>query len=129
MAIGGALAGFDEMVLKLDVPADKARLPVLNNEDWGKVAQRVAGQSIISSSLNTTINGGSFKDNLTNALLANIGGQVQAEGAHLIGDNGDVLGVVGKSVSHAVLAGISAEIGKGDGKEQRLEHWRRSWPG
>ncbi|HGY5918748.1 TPA: DUF637 domain-containing protein, partial [Serratia marcescens] len=116
MAIGGALAGFDEMVLKLDVPADKARLPVLNNEDWGKVAQRVAGQSIISSSLNTTINGGSFKDNLTNALLANIGGQVQAEGAHLIGDNGDVLGVVGKSVSHAVLAGISAEIGKGDGK-------------
>ncbi|CAI1015233.1 DUF637 domain-containing protein [Serratia entomophila] len=116
MAIGGALAGFDERVLKLDVPADKARLPVLNNEDWGKVAQRVAGQSIISSSLNTTINGGSFKDNLTNALLANIGSQVQAEGAHLIGDNGDVLGVAGKSVSHAVLAGISAEIGKGDGK-------------
>ncbi|MBH3205666.1 DUF637 domain-containing protein [Serratia marcescens] len=116
MAIGGALAGFDERVLKLDVPADKARLPVLNNEDWGKVAQRVAGQSIISSSLNTTINGGSFKDNLTNALLANIGGQVQAEGANLIGENGDVLGVAGKSVSHAVLAGISAEIGKGDGK-------------
>ena len=116
MAIGGALAGFDERVLKLDVPADKARLPVLNNEDWGKVAQRVAGQSIISSSLNTAINGGRFKDNLTNALLANIGGQVQAEGAHLIGDNGDVLGVAGKSVSHAVLAGISAEIGRGDGK-------------
>ncbi|WP_053091201.1 DUF637 domain-containing protein [Serratia marcescens] len=116
MAIGGALAGFDERVLKLDVPADKARLPVLNNEDWGKVAQRVAGQSIISSSLNTTINGGSFKDNLTNALLANIGGQVQAEGAHLIGDNGEILGLPGRSVSHAVLAGISAEIGKGDGK-------------
>ncbi|HEJ6927428.1 TPA: DUF637 domain-containing protein [Serratia marcescens] len=51
----------------------------------------VAGQSVISSSLNTAINGGSFKDNLTNALLANIGSQVQAEGANLIADNGQVL--------------------------------------
>ncbi|WP_049157102.1 DUF637 domain-containing protein, partial [Klebsiella variicola] len=48
--------------------------------------------------------------------LSNIGNQVQAEGAGLIGDNGEVLGVAGKSVSHAVLAGISAEIGRGDGK-------------
>lgn len=76
----------------------------------------MAGQSVISSSLNTGINGGSFKDNLVNALLSNIGNQVQAEGAGLIGDNGEVLGVAGKSVSHAVLAGISAEIGRGDGK-------------
>lgn len=76
----------------------------------------MAGQSVISSSLNTAINGGSFKDNLTNALLANIGSQVQAEGANLIGDNGDVLGAAGKSVSHAVVAGIAAEIGRGDGK-------------
>lgn len=80
------------------------------------MAQRVAGQSVISSSLNTTINGGSFKDNLTNALLANIGSQINAEGAKLIGDNGAVLGVVGKSVSHAVVAGVAAEIGRGDGK-------------
>ncbi|HFD2071498.1 DUF637 domain-containing protein [Serratia marcescens] len=116
MAIGGALAGFDQ-VLDANVPADKARLPVLiKDEDWSKIAQRVAGQSVISSSLNTTINGGSFKDNLTNALLANIGSQVQAEGANLIGDNGDVLGAAGKSVSHAVVAGIAAEIGRGDGK-------------
>ncbi|MFN2995540.1 DUF637 domain-containing protein [Serratia plymuthica] len=54
--------------------------------------QQVAGQSVISSSLNTAINGGSFKDNLTNALLANIGSQINAEGAKLIGDNGAVLG-------------------------------------
>lgn len=80
------------------------------------MAQRVAGQSVISSSLNTTINGGSFKDNLTNALLANIGNQVNAEGARLIGDNGEILGIPGKSVSHAVLAGISAEIGRGNAK-------------
>ncbi|MBI6139551.1 DUF637 domain-containing protein [Serratia plymuthica] len=38
------------------------------------------------------MNGGSFKDNLTNALLANIGSQINAEGAKLIGDNGEVLG-------------------------------------
>lgn len=116
MAIGGALAGFDE-VMNVSVSPDKARLPALTKgEGWSKVVQRVAGQSVISSSLNTGINGGSFKDNLVNALLSNIGNQVQAEGAGLIGDNGEVLGVAGKSVSHAVLAGISAEIGRGDGK-------------
>ena len=95
---------------------NNVKLPQLSNGDWSKIAQRVAGQSVISSSLNTAINGGSFKDNLTNALLANIGSQVQAEGANLIGDNGDVLGAAGKSVSHAVVAGIAAEIGRGDGK-------------
>ncbi len=116
MVIGGALAGFDE-VMNVSVAPDKARLPALvKDEGWSKVTQRVAGQSVISSSLNTGINGGSFKDNLVNALLSNIGNQVQAEGAGLIGDNGEVLGVAGKSVSHAVLAGISAEIGLGDGK-------------
>ncbi|MGX6467638.1 DUF637 domain-containing protein [Klebsiella grimontii] len=116
MVIGGALAGFDK-VMNIDVPPDKARLPALvKNEGWGKIVQRVAGQSVISSSLNTAINGGSFKDNLTNALLANIGNQINAEGAGLIGDNGEVLGIPGKSLSHAVVAGISAEIGRGDGK-------------
>ncbi|HHG8774871.1 TPA: DUF637 domain-containing protein, partial [Raoultella planticola] len=116
MVIGGALAGFDK-VMDVSVAPDKARLPALaKDEEWSKVVQRVAGQSVISSSLNTGINGGSFKDNLVNALLSNIGNQVQAEGAGLIGDNGEVLGVAGKSVSHAVLAGISAEIGRGDGK-------------
>lgn len=116
MVIGGALAGFDK-VMNIDVPPDKAQLPALvKNEGWGKVVQRVAGQSVISSSLNTTINGGSFKDNLTNALLANIGNQINAEGAGLIGDNGEVLGLPGKALSHAVVSGISAEIGRGDGK-------------
>ncbi|MEG7509867.1 DUF637 domain-containing protein [Serratia marcescens] len=122
MAIGGALNGFDSAMGWSKDAAGKplnpnnVKLPQLSNGDWSKVAQRVAGQSVISSSLNTAINGGSFKDNLTNALLANIGGQVQAEGAKLIGDNGDVLGAAGKSVSHAVVAGIAAEIGRGDGK-------------
>jgi filamentous hemagglutinin len=116
MAIGGALAGFDQ-VLDANVPADKARLPALiKDEGWSKIVQRVAEQLVISSSLNTATNGGSFKDNLTNALLINLGNQINAEGANLIGDNGDILGLPGKAVSHAVLAGISAEIGRGDGK-------------
>lgn len=122
MAIGGALNGFDSAMGWSKDAAGKplnpnnVKLPQLSNGDWSKVAQRVAGQSVISSSLNTAINGGSFKDNLTNALLANIGSQINAEGAKLIGDNGAVLGVVGKSVSHAVVAGVAAEIGRGDGK-------------
>ena len=37
-------------------------------------------------------------------------------GLNLIGDNGDVLGAAGKSVSHAVVAGIAAEIRRSDGK-------------
>ncbi len=79
MAMGGALAGFDT-IMGWDKAANgtqidpaKATLPSLSNGDWSKVAQRVAGQSVISASLNTTINGGSFKDNFTTALLANIG--------------------------------------------------------
>ncbi len=122
MAIGGALNGFDSAMGWSKDAAGKplnpnnVKLPQLSNGDWSKVAQRVAGQSVISSSLNTAINGGSFKDNLTNALLANIGSQVQAEGANLIGDNGQVLDIPGRAVSHAVLAGISAEIGKGNAK-------------
>ncbi len=127
MVIGGALAGFDK-VMNIDVPPDKAQLPALvKNEGWGKVVQRVAGQSVISSSLNTTINGGSFKDNLTNALLANIGNQINAEGAGLIGDNGEVLYIPGKSLSHAVVAGISSEIGRGDGKGPLPGLWLRNW--
>ncbi|MFH4181075.1 DUF637 domain-containing protein, partial [Acinetobacter baumannii] len=55
--------------------------------------------------------------NLTNALLANIGNQINAEGAGLIGDNGEILGLPGKPLSHAVVSGISAEISRGDGKE------------
>ncbi|OCA55427.1 hypothetical protein Phpb_01525 [Photorhabdus namnaonensis] len=122
MAIGGALAGFDSY-MGWDKAADgtkldptKAKLPQISNGDWNKVVQRVAGQSIISSSLNTAINGGSFKDNLTTALLANIGSQINAEGARLIGDNGEVLGIPGKMLSHAVVAGVSAEIGRGNVK-------------
>lgn len=122
MAIGGALNGFDSAMGWSKDAAGKplnpnnVKLPQLSNGDWSKVAQRVAGQSVISSSLNTAINGGSFKDNLTKALLANIGSQVQAEGANLIGDNGQVLDVPGRAVSHAVLAGVAAEIGKGNAK-------------
>ncbi|EPX3109192.1 DUF637 domain-containing protein [Serratia marcescens] len=122
MAIGGALNGFDSAMGWSKDAAGKplnpnnVKLPQLSNGDWSRVAQRVAGQSVISSSLNTAINGGSFKDNLTNALLANIGSQVQAEGANLIGDNGQVLNIPGRAVSHAVLAGVAAEIGKGNAK-------------
>ncbi|WP_240042251.1 DUF637 domain-containing protein [Photorhabdus khanii] len=122
MAIGGALAGFDN-VMGWDKAANgtqinpaKTTLPKLSNGDWSKVAQRVAGQSIISSSLGTAINGGSFKDNFITALLANIGSQINAEGAGLIGNNGQVLGLPGKAISHAAVSALAAEIGGGDAK-------------
>ncbi|WP_328592337.1 DUF637 domain-containing protein [Yersinia alsatica] len=118
MAVGGALSGFDAAI-GFDSTANSAhatKLPRLSNGDWSKTAQRVAGQSIISSSLNTGINGGSFKDNLTTALFSNMGAQLHAEGAHLIGNHGTVLGAPGKALSHALVAGVAAEIGGGNAK-------------
>ncbi|WP_455814321.1 DUF637 domain-containing protein [Pseudomonas graminis] len=114
MAIGGALAGFDQISNLQAANPGNARLPVLSNGDWINTAQRVAGQSVIRSVLNSAINGGSFGSNLSDALLATVSDQLNAEGAKLVGDNGELLGVAGKSLSHAVVAGIAAEIGKGN---------------
>ncbi|MGJ3355396.1 DUF637 domain-containing protein [Providencia sp. Je.9.19] len=116
MVISGALNGLDiKMEWTKGNPAD-AKLPLLANGDWSKVAQRVAAQSVISSTVNTTIQGGSFTDNFKNALLSNIGSQINAEGAKLIGDNGEILGHTGKLLSHSVVSGISAEIAGGNAK-------------
>ncbi|MEQ9888610.1 DUF637 domain-containing protein [Pectobacterium zantedeschiae] len=127
MVIGGALAGFDEVMQFSQatngttvIDPAKAKLPMLSNGDWSKVAQRVAGQSVINSSIGTAINGGSFKDNFTTALLSNIGSQINAEGAKFIGDKGEVLGLPiddpRRVISHAVIAGVAAEIGGGNAK-------------
>lgn len=116
MVVGGTLAGFDQAVFGINATASSTKLPLLSKGDWGKIVQRVAGQSILSSSLNTTINGGSFKDQLTSGLLSNVAGQINAEGAKLVGDRGEILGLPGKMVSHMVVAGIAAEIGKGNVK-------------
>ena len=116
MIISGALNGLDvEMGWAKGNPGD-VKLPLLSNGDWSKVAQRVVAQSVISSTVNTTIQGGSFTDNFKNALLSNIGSQINAEGARLIGDNGEILGHTGKLLSHSVVSGISAEIAGGDAK-------------
>ncbi len=45
-----------------------------------------------------------------------MGSQLHAEGANLIGNNGEVLGVSGKALSHALVAGVAAEIGGGNVK-------------
>ncbi|HHQ2585774.1 TPA: DUF637 domain-containing protein [Providencia rettgeri] len=110
MVISGALNGLDtKMGWTTGNPAD-AKLPLLSHGDWNKVAQRVAAQSVISSTVNTTIQGGSFTDNFKNALLSNIGSQINAEGAKLIGDKGELLTEAGKTIPHAAVAAISAEI-------------------
>ncbi|WP_162237197.1 DUF637 domain-containing protein [Erwinia sp. Leaf53] len=116
MVVGGTLAGFDQAVFGINATASSTKLPLLSKGDWGKIVQRVAGQSILSSSLNTTINGGSFKDQLTSALLSNVADQINAEGAKFVGDRGGVLGIPGKTLSHMVVSGIAAEIGQGNVK-------------
>ncbi|MEQ9918212.1 DUF637 domain-containing protein [Pectobacterium aroidearum] len=120
MAVGGALASFDHILKTGRAVVGAEKLPMLSNGDWSKVAQRVAGQSVISSSIGTAINGGSFKDSFTTALLSNIGSQINAEGAKFIGDKGEVLGLPiddpRRVISHAVIAGVAAEIGGGNAK-------------
>ncbi|MEQ5286768.1 DUF637 domain-containing protein [Providencia huaxiensis] len=116
MVISGALNGLDVKMGWTKGNPGNAKLPLLSNGDWNKVAQRVAAQSVISSTVNTTIQGGSFTDNFKSALLSNIGSQINAEGAKLIGDKGDILGHSGKLLGHSVVSGISAEIAGGNAK-------------
>lgn len=125
MIIAGSLEGFDIALYgKVTDPA-KVTLPKLSDGNWTQVAQRVAGQSAISSTIGTAIQGGSFTDNFKTALLSNVAGQIQAEGANLIGDKfqylyvdkqGNILGHTGKALSHAGLAALSAEISGGNVK-------------
>ncbi|SUC30013.1 Possible hemagglutinin (DUF637) [Providencia rettgeri] len=119
MIIAGSLEGFDIALYgKVTDPA-KVTLPKLSDGNWTQVAQRVVGQSAISSTIGTAIQGGSFTDNFKTALLSNVAGQIQAEGANLIGDKfqylyvdkqGKIIGHAGKTLSHMALAGLSAEI-------------------
>ncbi|WP_244922802.1 DUF637 domain-containing protein [Xenorhabdus cabanillasii] len=114
--MGGALAGFDSAMGwdKGSAAISKESMPILSSKDWIATAQRIAGHSLISSGINTTINGGSFKDNFMSTLLSNSVSQLHAEGANLIGRNGEILGDTGRLLSHGVLSAITAEIGGGD---------------
>ncbi|WP_339959320.1 DUF637 domain-containing protein, partial [Photorhabdus tasmaniensis] len=123
ITVGGALGGLDHTMGwgklvegKTVVDPLKVQLPLLSQNNWSQVAQRVAAQSVVSSTLGTAIHGGSLTDNLQTALLSNIGSQINAEGAGLIGDNGEILGVPGKAISHAAVSALAAEIGGGNAK-------------
>ncbi|WP_198672934.1 DUF637 domain-containing protein, partial [Photorhabdus sp. CRCIA-P01] len=123
IAVGGALGGLDHTMGwgklvegQSVVDPIKSPLPLLSHHNWSQVAQRVAAHSVVSSTIGTAINGGSFTDNLQAALLSNIGNQMNAEGARLIGDNGEILGVPGKAISHAAVSALAAEMGGGDAK-------------
>ncbi|USR65793.1 DUF637 domain-containing protein [Providencia stuartii] len=125
MIIAGSLEGFDIALYGKVTDPSKVTLPKLSDGNWTQVAQRVAGQSAISSTIGTAIQGGSFSENFKTALLSNVAGQIQAEGANLIGDKfqylyvdkqGNILGHTGKALSHAGLAALSAEISGGNVK-------------
>ncbi|WP_235376105.1 DUF637 domain-containing protein, partial [Proteus faecis] len=118
MVVAGALQGLDQFMgwdqaIQGGTLPSTSKLLLTDNATWDQVAQRVASHSVVSSTLGTAIQGGSFIDNFKTALLSNIGSQFHAEGANLIGDNGAVLGHAGKVLSHGVVAGISAEIAGG----------------
>ncbi len=115
MVVAGALQGLDQFMgwdqaIQGGTLPSTGKLLATDSATWNQVAQRVASHSVVSSTLGTAIQGGSFIDNFKTALLSNIGSQLHAEGANLIGDNGAVLGHAGKVLSHSIVAGVSAEI-------------------
>lgn len=119
MVVAGALQGLDQFMgwdqaIQGGTLPSTGKLLATDSATWNQVAQRVASHSVVSSTLGTTIQGGSFIDNFKTALLSNIGSQLHAEGANLIGDNGAVLGHAGKVLSHATLSGLSAQISGGN---------------
>ncbi|WP_135678981.1 DUF637 domain-containing protein [Arsenophonus nasoniae] len=116
MAMAGAFQGFDMALYGKATDPAIVRLPQLSHGDWSQAAQRVAGQSVISATLGTAIQGGSFTDNFKAALLSQVSGQVHTEGANFIGTQGEILGYPGKALSHAVLSGLTAEISRGNVK-------------
>ncbi|MEQ5177737.1 DUF637 domain-containing protein [Proteus genomosp. 6] len=121
MVVAGALQGLDlfmgwDQAIQGGTLPSTGKLLLTDNATWNQVAQRVASHSVVSSTLGTAIQGGSFIDNFKTALLSNIGSQFHAEGANLIGDNGAVLGHAGKVLSHATLSGLSAQISGGNVK-------------
>ncbi|CDH18149.1 putative Filamentous hemagglutinin family outer membrane protein [Xenorhabdus bovienii str. kraussei Quebec] len=122
MVTGGALSGFDA-AMGWDKVAEGAgavtntqSLPLLSHGDWVRTAQRVVGQSIIRSGLDTAINGGSFKDSFTTALLSSAASQAHAEGAYQIGEYANQLEEAGRTISHAALSAAIAEVSGGDAK-------------
>ncbi|HCR3470629.1 TPA: DUF637 domain-containing protein, partial [Proteus mirabilis] len=119
MTVAGALQGLDQFMgwdqaIQGGTLPTTGKLLATDNATWTQVAQRVASQSVVSSTLGTAIQGGSFIDNFKTALLSHIGSQFHAEGANLIGDNGAILGHAGKVLSHATLSGLSAQISGGN---------------
>ena len=121
MVVAGALQGLDQFMgwdqaIQGGTLPSAGKLLATDNATWNQVAQRVASHSVVSSTLGTAIQGGSFIDNFKTVLLSHIGSQFHAEGANLIGDNGAVLGHAGKVLSHATLSGLSAQISGGNVK-------------
>ncbi|MBD2785085.1 DUF637 domain-containing protein [Xenorhabdus sp. DI] len=120
MAVGGALAGFDTAMGWDKAAAGSAinsqSMPLISTKDWLATTQRVVGQSVISSGLSSTINGGNFKDNFISALLSNSVSQLHAEGAYQIGNYASQLTEAGRAIGHAALSAALAEVSGGDGK-------------
>ncbi|WP_413482323.1 DUF637 domain-containing protein [Morganella psychrotolerans] len=110
MTVAGLLNGLDVSAGWQNGTPVQSQLPLLSNGDWYKVAQRVAAQSVISSVTDSVLSDTGFNENFKNALLNNIGSQINAEGAKLIGDYGELLTEPGKAIAHSAVSAIRSEL-------------------
>ncbi|MFV0923895.1 DUF637 domain-containing protein, partial [Pseudomonas palmensis] len=105
--------------------ADGTLIPVSSNPrnvlTWANASDtliRAGAHSLVSSGISTAINGGSFSDNLGNALVGQAGSIAMATGFKFAGDQTIRFenGSLPKIVVHAVMGGLLAEATGSDFK-------------
>ncbi|MGR3897816.1 DUF637 domain-containing protein, partial [Pseudomonas sp. 1176_21] len=105
--------------------ADGTLIPVSSNPrnvlTWANASDtliRAGAHSLVSSAISTAINGGSFSDNLGNALVGQAGSIAMATGFKFAGDQTIRFenGSLPKIVVHAVMGGLLAEATGSDFK-------------
>ncbi|WP_263263107.1 filamentous hemagglutinin N-terminal domain-containing protein [Pseudomonas sp. RIT-PI-S] len=93
---------------------------MLTPESWGQTLLRSGAHAVITSSVSTAINGGSFSSNLSGALVGEAIDLGAAIGNKSIGDIADKLhlapGTAGTIFMHAMLGGVISMASGGDFK-------------
>ncbi|MDD0976811.1 filamentous hemagglutinin N-terminal domain-containing protein, partial [Pseudomonas fontis] len=117
-AADGAQSGAINVKDGVVSPANASSKNVLTWSNASDTLIRAGTHAVISSGVSTTINGGSFSDNLGSALVGQAGSIAMATGFKWVGDNTIKFdnGSVPKIFAHAIMGGLLAEATGSDFK-------------
>lgn len=118
VAESGQAGGFVKAADGTLIPVSSTPHNVLTWTNASDTFIRAGAHSLISSGISTAINGGSFSDNLGNALVGQAGSIAMATGFKFAGDQSIRFenGSLPKIVVHAVMGGLLAEATGSDFK-------------